>query len=258
MIGRNHCCFTEFYLDQADGKLDRYCKLQLRQQLQGYSLTFQAYIFSTLFHHYPFYTIAASWDPKSNITHAYLHCRAPADFQCISLYKEFLIRTATSSLHPVLLPVLVMDLETDGTLRDDEEWTSEISDIEDETSEEELDVLELNLSAIMQRLNAGSVFLSKIERECETVLLHLEKAQKMILDVLDLSSIMQRPGNVLMKHVTHLVDSRKNLSFRLQNLQQRSQTRLAFVSLCFKDLRYMRTDYVGHRHTISYRSAAIN
>ena len=127
-----------------------------------------------------------------------------------------------------------MDLETDGTLRDDEGWTSEISDIESETSGEEPDVLELNLSAIVQRLNAGSVFLSKIERECETVLLHLEKAQKMILDVLELSFIMQRPGNVLMKHVTHLVDSRKNLSFRLQNLQQRSQTRLALVSICFE------------------------
>ena len=37
------------------------------------------------------------------------------------------------ALHPLLLLVLTMDLETNLTLRDDERWTREIHEIETET-----------------------------------------------------------------------------------------------------------------------------
>jgi hypothetical protein len=176
----------------------------------------------------------ASWDPETNITYAYLHCRAPTAFRCIPLCKEFLKATAKSSLHPLLLPVLVMDLETDSTLLDDMQWAGEITDIESKTQREGLEALELDLPAVVQRLNEASVFLSKIERECDAVLFHLEKAQKMIKDVTNLSSAMATPGEVLMRHTTFLVDSRKNLFMRLQNLQRRSQTRLTLVRFYFE------------------------
>jgi len=112
---------------------------------------------------------------------------------------------------------------------DDVHWTNEVKDIESETREGSLSVLELDVSAIVQRLNAASVCLSKIQRDCEAALFHLEKAQKMIRDVRDISPSLANSSDALMKHVTFLVDSRKDVFMRLQNLQRRSQTRLTLV-----------------------------
>ena len=136
-------------------------------------------------------------------------------------------------LHPLLLPVLVINLETNLALRDDERWTREINEIGNETRQrpcdsEVVDPLNLDLSSIMQRLNGCSVFLSLIERESETVLLYLNQVHD-ILDVQLMSLILSNPSRTLTKHVEFLINPRKTLLLRLQNLQQRSQTQLAFV-----------------------------
>jgi len=166
-------------------------------------------------------------------------------------------------MHPMLLPVLIMDLETNLTLRDDERWTSEINRVENETRQrpddtETVDPLDLDLPSIVQRLNGCSVFLSLIERESEAVLLHLDQARRVILDLQsDLQSTSPKLGEAartLIRHVDFLIDSRKSLFLRLQNLQRRSQTQLAFVCTCLKDFLPRGTNYAWGRRIISWRS----
>jgi hypothetical protein len=138
-------------------------------------------------------------------------------------------------MHPILLPVIIMDLETALTLNDDDAWTSEINDIEEETRQKPNIVMNplnphgLDLSSIIQRLNGCSVFLSLTERESEAVLLHLEQARRMILELQSMSAALRQPTKGLVSHIDFLVNSRKNLFIRLQILQRRSQTQLAFV-----------------------------
>jgi hypothetical protein len=44
-----------------------------------------------------------------------------------------------------------------------------------------------------------------------------------------ISAALRHPTKGLVSHMDFLVNSRKNLFYRLQNLQRRSQTQLAFV-----------------------------
>jgi hypothetical protein len=174
--------------------------------------------------------MAASWDPKTNTTYAYLHCRADPEEGSIDRIKRFLYEMAPTALHPILLPILVMDLETDLTLRDDSILHSDVLNIETKTSGGIVDILELDLPSMVENLNATSVFISKIERDCESALLHLEKAKTMISEITVLCSLITKPSNTLRRHVDFLIDSRKDVFCRLQNLQRRTQTRLALVS----------------------------
>ena len=187
-----------------------------------------------MFHHCPFWGLAAFWDSEKNVTYAFLHCVSEPDRESIPRLKRFLIKSAPLTMHPVLLPILIMDLETNLTLGDDERWTTDISKVEQETRQKPnasktIDPLALNLPSIVQRLNAASVFLSLIERESEAVLLHLDQARKMTSDLQSTSPNLRQASKILMRHIEFLVNSRKNLLFRLQNLQRRSQTQLTFV-----------------------------
>jgi hypothetical protein len=187
-----------------------------------------------MFHHNPFWCVAASWDPERSITCAFLHCTSNPEFESIPRIKRFLTKTAPLAMHPMLLPVLIIDLETNLTLRDDESWTSEINQVENETRQRPYDTktvepLDLDLPSIVQRLNGCSIFLSLIERESEAVLLHLDQARRVISDLQSTSPRLEKPTRALIRHVDFLINSRKNLFLRLQNLQRRSQTQLAFV-----------------------------
>ena len=130
----------------------------------GTNIPFAGYIFSTMFHHCPF------WHPR--IRREILHTPTCTALQN-QMKNPFPLSNASSPgwlriLHPLLLPVLIMDLETNLALRDDGRWTREINEIEDETGRrlydsEVVNPLNLDLSSIMQRLNGCSVFLSLIE-----------------------------------------------------------------------------------------------
>lgn len=144
----------------------------------------------------------------------------------------------------MLLPLLIMDLETNLTLRDDEHWTGEIQKVENETKQrpyndnktsKTVDLLDLDLYSIVQRLNRCSVFLSLIERESEVVMLQLDQARGMISDLQSTSLRLGESSRTLIRHVDFLINSRRTLFLRLQNLQRRSQTQLAFVCSCRKD-----------------------
>jgi hypothetical protein len=76
-----------------------------------------------MFHHKPLLYLAASWDPERRITYAFLHCASDPDREYIPRIKRFLIKNALQAMHPILLPVLIIDLETNSTLGDDEWWT---------------------------------------------------------------------------------------------------------------------------------------
>lgn len=187
-----------------------------------------------MFHHCPFWGLAAFWDSEKNVTCAFLHCVSESDRESIPRLKRFLTKSAPLAKHPLLLPILIMDMETNLTLGDDERWTTDINKVEQETRQtpnasKTVDPLDLDLPSIVQRLNGASVFLSLIERESEAVLLHLDQARKMISDLHSTSPNLRQASKILMRHIEFLVNSRKNLLFRLQNLQRRSQTQLAFV-----------------------------
>jgi hypothetical protein len=188
-----------------------------------------------MFHHCPFWALATVWDSEKNTTYALLHCTSEPDRESIPRLKSFLTKTAPQYMHPLLLPILIMDLETTLTLNDDEGWMSEINEIEEETRQKPniaakpVNPLELDLPSLVQRLNGCSVFLSLIERESEAVLLHLEQARSMISELQSASLSLRQSGKGLIRHIDFLANSRKNLLFRLQNLQRRSQTQLAYV-----------------------------
>jgi hypothetical protein len=149
-------------------------------------LTLAAYVFSTLFHHCPFWALAAFWDSEKNISYAFLQCTEESGRSSIPRLERFLAKSAPQDLHPLLVPVLIMDLETNLTLVDNERWTIEINNAESETGQEPdrttktLDPFSLDLPGIVQRLNACSIFLSLIEEESELVLLHLDQALNMV------------------------------------------------------------------------------
>lgn len=190
-----------------------------------------------MFNHNPFWCLAASWDPKTRITYAFLHCTSDPKEECIPHIKQFLARVPQHATQPMLLPVLIMDLETNLTLHDDEDWTNVVLDIEEKTRQrpresEQLDPRSLDLPLIVQKLNGCSVFLSLIERESEAVLLHLELARKITLSLQAAPPGHEELTRKLIMHIDFLVESRKNVLLRLQNLQRRSQTQLAFVCTC--------------------------
>ena len=192
----------------------------------------EAYIFSTLFRHCPFWSVAASWDQETNVTYAFLHCTSDAEEQSIQRLKRYVSKLAPLAMHPILIPVLIMDLETNLTLRDDENWTSVLSEIERETRQgprggRRADPFDLDLPSIVQRLNGCSVFLSLIERESETVLIHLDHARRAISELQ--CACLDKSNRLLERHIKFLTESRKNLLLRLQNVQRRSQTQLQFV-----------------------------
>jgi hypothetical protein len=254
MIGRCHCFFAQCPPDKSDAEPERFCESKWRKHshfIAGPNLTLAAYIFSTMFHHCPFWCVAASWDPEKNITYAFLHCTSDPEEESIPRIKRFLTKMAPLAMHPMLLPVLIMDLETSLTLRDDENWTGEISGVENDIRQrpcdaETIDPLNLDLPSIVQQLNGCSVFLSLIERESEAVLLHLDQARRAILDVQSMSLGLGESTGTMIRHVDFLINSRKNLMLRLQNLQRRSQTQLAFVCFYRKHFLLCRTNYAGN------------
>ena len=187
-----------------------------------------------MFHHSPILFLATSWDPIRNITYALLHCAADPDREYMSRIKSFLTTNPQQASHPILLPVLIMDLETDSTLLDDEGWTSDLVDVERETGQragfdEIVDLAKLDLPSIVKQMNACSQFVSLVDRESEAVLHHLRQAREAISDIQTRRPDLEGVSHTLTRHVEFLIESRKGLLLRLQNIQRRSQIQLAYV-----------------------------
>lgn len=78
-----------------------------------------------MYHHFPLWYLAFLWDPATRITYAFVHYTAARTEECIPRLKSFVAKSGSQVTHPMLLPVLIMDLETNLTLRDDEQRTRE-------------------------------------------------------------------------------------------------------------------------------------
>ncbi|KAE9372926.1 hypothetical protein N431DRAFT_505193 [Stipitochalara longipes BDJ] len=220
MMARCHCIFAQSPSDAINSEGEQF-----------------SYIFSTIFHHSPFWSLAAFWDSTTNITYAFLHSTSDPEEDSILRLKRFLTKSAPQSLHPLLLPLLIMDLETNLTLRDEEKYDSEINTIEEHIRQtpsiaaNTVDQIDINRPLIVQQLNGCSVFLPLIERESEAVLLHLEQLHSMISELHLKNPKLALLSKRLLMHVDFLANSRKNLFLRLQSLQRRSQTQLAFLNI---------------------------
>ena len=152
--------------------------------------------------------------------------------------KQFIINTAASgTIHPLVPALAVIDIETHATLGDDLQFNGLISEIEDEIGftnmhEPQFDVV---LSAqkrkeLIQRTNAASLFINRIERESEEVLLHLKEITTMLDGSFAKIPELTSAGESMKKHVRFLVNSRENVFIRLRALQMRCETLLKLVS----------------------------
>jgi hypothetical protein len=198
MIARCQSSFSVSSLINKDGAEDRF-----------------GYIFSTMFHHQPFWLMAASYDPETKVTCAFLHCTADPDEKCIERITKYIKRMASLAPEPLLLPILIIDLETNLTMRDDQQYTQLLGDITH--TDEIARLVPAKLSEISAQLKGAAIFLSLIEREGHSVMTQLQDIQT----ELQPSWYRRDTPQQLLVHLKFLISSRKNLSLRINGLQKR-------------------------------------
>ena len=200
------------------------------------------YIFSTLFRHSPFWSAAGSYNPASKTTHVLLDCKASASAKSIERLKSYLKSMAVLAMHPLALPLLIIDLETTLTMVDCQQWLTELQKLERETGQRPhgtmeyrpVDPLEIDFPKVVKELNACSVFVRLIERESECVLEQL-RVMRITIDELEAQQIpqpclqMQNAAKRLRRQVDFLTTSRTSLLIRLREIQRGAQTQLNFV-----------------------------
>lgn len=193
-----------------------------------------------MFRHGPYWRVAASYDYNTNVTYALLNCKAAVDEECITRFVSFLKNICTDECHPLLLPVIIIDLETNLTFRDDQGYTDVVDDIEQEThqcaSYDDNDLPDestLDLPSIIHRANKILQFLSLIDRETHVTLRQLKVIQREVKDGRDQLMKEKLSTSGLLDHVQFLIDSREAVSFRLENVQRRAKIQLEWVSDIF-------------------------
>ena len=162
---------------------------------------------------------------------------------------RYLKSTAPLVLHLLLLPIIIMDLETSLSLRDCQQWRAELGALEEVTGQNPMDLnsseswqsqkndpLDLDLGLLMRRMNACSVFMRLIQRECEGVLEQLAQVREALASSntwwqgFPTGSPFERDVERRLKaHIDFLLTSRKILLIRLNEVQQGTQTQLAVV-----------------------------
>lgn len=151
----------------------------------------------------------------------------------------------TKLLHPLLLPIIIADLETNLTLRDCEEWKGELDHLEQVTEKHVLceqisssspaDGEKMDPVTLMQKLNACSVFIRIIERECDGVLEQLPRIQYAIGEVgcwwghARFANAETKVERKLRAHVEFLLSSRRLTRIRLDEIQKGTKTQLDVV-----------------------------
>lgn len=183
--------------------------------------------------------MAASYNPQTNVTTAYLQLTSfNANEILIPHLKQFVTNTAAAGIiHPLVPALAVIDIETHATLGDDLQFSGRIRSIEDEIGFSNLHEPELYVSLseqkrkeLIQRTNAASLFINRIERESQEVLLHLKEIATMLDGSFAKIPELTSAGENLKKHVRFLVNSRENVFVRLRALQMKCETLLKLVS----------------------------
>jgi hypothetical protein len=187
-----------------------------------------------MFHHNPFWALAASYDPASKITNVLLHCTSDSYHEPIERLKRYLVSMAPKAMHPLLLPVLITDLDTTLTLQDCMHWKETLAEVAHETGQNAnalsasrpADPLALDFPSVVQRLNGCSMFVYAIQRECEGM---LEQLAQMVAELSESAAQLQAVSKRLKRHVQFVTTSRKMLLIRLNEIQRGTQTQLSAV-----------------------------
>ena len=209
-----------------------------------------AYIFATRFHFLPFWSMAVSYDPVTKTTNALLHCEYCAGFDSIGRFKRY-VKSMAGHMHPMMLPVMIIDMDTSLALGTFANAGSRLRKIEAETGQNALmsgletksvssgDPLALDLLSLVNRLSRCSADVRVSEKDSEVVLEHL---RLILRDINEMASgappfsanayeHLQSSSIQLRRHVDYLISSRKILLLRFQEVQLGSQTQLSVVRI---------------------------
>ena len=194
--------------------------------------------------------MAASYDPTTKITNALLHCEYSAGFDSIGRLKRY-IKSMAGQMHPMMLPVMIIDMDTSLALGTFANAGSTLRKIEAETGQNALisslendsvsvdDPLALDLSSLVNRLSRCSSDVRVSEKDSEVVLEHLHLIKR---DIDEAASgvppfsakayeHLQSSSRQLRHHIDYLISSRKILLLRFQEVQLGAQTQLSVVCI---------------------------
>jgi hypothetical protein len=101
-------------------------------------------MFTTRFHYLPFRAVAASYDSTTKTTYALRHCEASPDFRSIERLKQYLSSLAPLEMHPMMLPVVIIDMATSLALGTFANTGSSLPVIEAETGQNGLHIHSTN------------------------------------------------------------------------------------------------------------------
>lgn len=155
----------------------------------------------------------------------------------------------TKPFYPLILPIIIADLETSLTLRDCEQWKEELDELEQATEKNLLceqtsspspsDGEKMDPVTLIQKLNACSVFIRIIERESDGVLEQRPSIKDAIGEAAQWWRTAESIGEVfsqemriqrkLRAHIEFLVSSRRLTRIRLDEIQKGTKTQLDVV-----------------------------
>ena len=194
--------------------------------------------------------MAASYDPVTKTTNALLHCEFSAGYDSIGRFKQY-IKSMAGQMHPLMLPVMIVDMETSNALGTFANAGSSLRKIEAETGQSALitgvgnetvsvdDPLALDLVSLVNRLCRCSSDVRVSEKDSEVVLEHLQVIRSAIDEVAsgvppfssDAYEHLEPSSGKLRRHIDYLISSRKILLLRFQEVQLGAQTQLSVVSI---------------------------
>jgi hypothetical protein len=194
--------------------------------------------------------MAASYDPVTNTTNALVHCEYSAGYDSIGRFKQY-IKSMAGQMHPLMLPVMIVDMETSNALGTFANAGSSLRKIEAETGQNALitdvenetvscdDPLALDLVSLVNRLCRCSSDVRVSEKDSEVVLEYLKLIRAVIDEVTsgvppfssDAYEHLQSSSRYLRRQVDYLISSRKILLLRFQEVQLGAQTQLSVVRI---------------------------
>ena len=194
--------------------------------------------------------MAASYNPVTKTTNALLHCEYSAGFDSIGRFKQY-IKSMAGQMHPLMLPVMIIDMDTSLALGTFANAGSSLRKIEAETGQNALiagvgnesvlvdDPLALDLLSLVNRLSRCSSDVRVSEKDSEVVLEHLKLIRSTVDEVVsgvppfspDVYEHLLSSSIQVRRHVDYLISSRKILLLRFQEVQIGAQTQLSVVRI---------------------------
>jgi hypothetical protein len=194
-----------------------------------------AFLFSTFYSWLPHWNVAASYDPESRITYAYIQ-QIDTGPSNMDYFIRYLKAAENAVLHPLLLPILISDLRTSSVMLPVKELGVGLTEIESKltgsglTTMRVMNPLDLDLPSISADLLTCSAKANDRARNVEFFLTVLERIGK-ALDTFTFNASKQGVLHTAMlrQHVEYLVISNQSMILRLKHMQTVTQTSLSGV-----------------------------